>query len=667
VAERRGCAGAGWKVYWRLAEARSKNHVKYAALIAAAALLLVTPAFAQKVTNSAPQPAAATPALPAPRDVAYPGVLTLDIDATDLDRRIFTIRQTIPVTKAGRLTLLYSEWIPGNHAPRGPIYNYSGLRFTAGGKALTWTRDPADVFAFHVDVPSGVESIEVEAQFLSAIETAQGPIMMTPEMLRLNWYIGALYPAGHYARKVNFDVSVKLPPGWDYATALETASVADGVVHFKTASWETVIDSPLFAGKYMRKYDLDPGGRSRVTLNVMGDEAAQADASSEIIQVHRNLVVQADKLFGARHYDHYEFLLSVSERLATSGIEHQRSSDNGVRSGYFTAWTTGFVSKDLLAHEYVHSWNGKYRRPAELWTPNFNVPMRGGLLWVYEGQTQYWGHVLAARAGFVSKQQALDLIANNAATYQTRTGREWRALADTTLDPVIAARRSLPWHNWQRSEDYYSEGQLIWMDVDTLIRERSGGKRSLDDFARAFFGVNDGDWGQLTYSRKDLVAALNKVEPYNWEAFLAQRVDQVAPEAPLDGLERGGYRLVFGDTANAVWRDQESRTRTANLLYSIGLSADSAGKITYIQWDGPAFKAKLNTSLTITGVNGQSYSPERLRAAVAASINQPVDLLIRFQDEFRTVRLDYNGGHRYPRLERIAGKPALIDDILAAR
>lgn len=648
-------------------KARSKIRVKYAALIIVAAALLATPALAQTASNSAPQPVAAAPALPSPRDVGYPGVLTLDIDATDIDRRIFTIRQTIPVAKAGRLTLLYSEWIPGNHAPRGPIYNYSGLRFTAGGKTLPWTRDPANVYAFHVDVPSGVKAIEVEAQFLSAIETAQGPIMMTPEMLRLNWYIGALYPAGHFARKVNFDVSVKLPAGWDYATALETTSVANGVVRFKTASWETVIDSPLFAGKYMRKYDLDPGGRSRVTLNVMGDEAAQVDASAEIIQVHRNLVVQADKLFGARHFDHYDFLVSVSERLATAGIEHQRSSDNGVRSGYFTTWTTGFVSKDLLAHEYVHSWNGKYRRPAELWTPNFNVPMRNSLLWVYEGQTQYWGHVLAARAGFVSKQQALDLIANNAAAYQTRTGREWRPLADTTLDPVIAARRSLPWHNWQRSEDYYSEGQLIWMDVDTLIRERSGGKRSLDDFARAFFGVNDGDWGQLTYTRKDLVAALNKVEPYNWEAFFAQRVDQVAPEAPLDGLERGGYRLVFGDTANAVWRDQESRTRTANLLYSIGLSADSAGKITYIQWDGPAFKAKLNTSLTITGVNGQPYSPERLRAAVAASVNQPVDLLIRFQDEFRTVRLDYSGGHLYPRLERIAGKPSLIDEILAAR
>lgn len=634
----------------------------------AAILLAATPAFGQQAIRSMPQPVASAPSIPAPRDVAYPGTLKLEVDATDLDRRIFGIRQSIPVSAAGPLTLLYSQWIMGNHAPRGPIYNYSGLKMTANGKPLAWTRDPGDVYAFHVNVPQGAKSIEVEAQFLSAIEPAQGPVMMTQEMLRLNWYIAALYPAGYYSRRVNFDVTVKLPQGWDYATALETASSNNGVVMFKTADWETVIDSPLIAGKYMRKFDLDPGGRSRVTLNTMGDEPGQVDPSPEIIQIHRNLVVQADKLYGARHFNHYDFLLSVSDRLATSGIEHQRSSDNGVGSGYFRNWDTGFVSKDLLAHEYNHSWNGKYRRGADLWTPNFNTPMRNSMLWLYEGQTQYYGNVLAARSGFVTKQQALDLIANNAAVYDTRTGRKWRPLIDTTMDPIIAARRSLPWHNWQRSEDYYSEGQLIWMDVDTLIRERSGGKRSLDDFAKAFFGVNDGDWGTLTYTRKDVVATLNKIEPYDWEAFFRKRVDEVATQAPLDGLERGGYKLVYGDTPNAVWRDGEVRSRGANLLYSIGLSVDQNGKITLVQWDGPAWKAGLNTSLTITGVNGQAFSAERLRAAVAGTKNgTPVDLLIRIGETFKTVRLDYRGGHRYPRLERVAGKPAYIDDILAAR
>ncbi|MEY4784429.1 MAG: hypothetical protein RIR41_2364 [Pseudomonadota bacterium] len=633
-------------------------------------MLAVAPVVAQQVgkpIRSEPQPVAAAPALPALRDVAYPGTLTLEVDATDLDRRIFGIRQKVPVAKAGPLTLMYAEWIPGNHAPRGPIYNYAGLKISANGKTIPWRRDPADVFAFHVDVSAGVKALDVEAQFLSPIESAQGPIMMTPEMLRLNWYIGALYPAGHFARKISFDVSVKLPAGWDYATALETASKSGDMVKFKTASWETVIDSPLFAGKYMRKFDLDPGGRSRVTLNAMGDEPGQVNPPAEVIEVHRNLVKQADKLFGARHFDNYDFLLSVSDRLATSGIEHQRSSNNGVNSQYFSGWNSAFVSKDLLAHEYVHSWNGKYRRPADLWTPSFNVPMRAGLLWVYEGQTQYWGHVLAARSGFVTKQQALDLIANNAAVYDTRTGREWRPLVDATMDPVIAARRSLPWQNWQRSEDYYSEGQLIWMDVDTLIREKTQNKTSLDDFAKAFFGVNDGDWGQLTYTRADLVATLNKIMPHDWETFFRKRVDEVAVKAPLDGLERGGYRLVYGDAPNVQWRETEARTRAANLLYSIGLSTDSLGKITLIQWKGPAWEAGLNTSLTITGVNGQTFTTDRLKAAVAASKDKPVELLVKSGEALKTVKLDYNGGHRYPRLERIAGKPAYIDDILAAR
>jgi predicted metalloprotease with PDZ domain len=637
--------------------------------IFAATMIGCTPVVAQPtVVRSSPMAVAPAPALPVAQDVAYPGTLTLEVDATDLERRIFNIRQRIPVAKSGPLTLVYAEWIPGNHAPRGPIYNYAGLKMTANGKPLAWTRDPADVFAFHVDVPPGVKAIDVEAQFLSALESAQGPVMMTPAMLRLNWYIAALYPAGHYARRINFDVSVKLPPGWDHATALETASKTGDTVRFKTDSWETVIDSPLIAGKFMRKFDLDPSGRSRVTLNAMGDEPDQVNPPPEVIAVFRELVVQADKLFGARHFNHYDFLLSVSDALARSGVEHQRSSDNGTSAGYFTTWNSGFVSKDLLAHEYTHSWNGKYRRPADLWTPAFNTPMRNSLLWVYEGQTQYWGHVLAARAGFVTKEQALDLIANNAATYDTRTGRAWRPLVDATLDPVIAARRSLPWHNWQRSEDYYSEGQLIWMDVDTLIREKTGNTKSLDDFAKAFFGVNDGDWGQLTYTRKDLVAGLNRLVPMDWEAFFRKRVDEVAPKAPLDGLERGGYRLVYGDEPNTLWSEQEERTKSASLLYSIGLAADSKGKITLVQWDGPAWQAGLNTSLTIAKVNNREFTTKDLKDAVAATRNgKQVELEVRGPGVKKTVTLDYASGHRYPHLERIAGKPAYIDDILAPK
>jgi predicted metalloprotease with PDZ domain len=641
--------------------------LKYLLACLLAAALAASPIEAQ--TQSEPQPSAPAPAIPTPRDVAYPGILTLSVDATDIQRKIFRIRQSIPVSQAGPMTLLYAEWIPGNHAPRGPIYNYSGLTITANGKPVKWTRDPANVFAFHVDVPAGAKTLDVEAQFLTPIESAQGGTMVTPDMMRLNWYVAALYPAGHFGRRVNFDVSLKLPDDWDYATALETASKNGNTITFKTVNYETLIDSPLIAGRYMKKWDLDPGGRSRVTLNVMADQPDQLDATEAMIETHRTLVKQADKLYGARHYNHYDFLLSLSDTLAGAGIEHSRSSDNGVRSGYFKSWDTASISRDLLAHEYTHSWNGKYRRGADLWTANNNTPMRNSLLWVYEGQTQYWGYVLAARSGFLTKQQALDSFAATAATYDYRKGRDWRPLADTTMDPIIASRRSLPSRSWQRSEDYYSEGLLIWLDADTLIRERSGGKRSLDNFAKSFFGVNDGDWGTLTYTFKDIVAALNKVEPYDWDTFLRSRVDDVRPQAPLDGLARGGYRLVYGEEQTESAKGAEGRSKGADLTYSIGLSVNADGKVSSVQWDGPAFEAGLTTAATIISVNGQAFTADRLKEAVAATKGggPTVDIVAKTGDSVRTISLAYHDGARYPRLERIAGTPDRLGDIFTAR
>jgi predicted metalloprotease with PDZ domain len=315
--------------------------------------------------------------------------MRLDVDATDLDHRIYRIRQTIPVSRAGSMVLLYPRWIPGTHSPDGPLYTYAGLKITAAGKPVKWTRDTADVYAFHVDVPSGAEALNIEAQYLTPVESSQGGAAITREMLRLNWYAAALYPAGHFARQIQVEARLTLPIGWEFGTALEPASTNSGVTAFKTVSFETLLDSPVIAGKYFKKIDLDPGGRSRVTLNVMADEPEFLNVTPKVLEIHRELVKQADKLYGARHFDHYDFLLSLSDRLATSGIEHQRSSSNGVEPKYFTTWDTAFISRDLLAHEYNHSWNGKYRRPADLWTPNFNVPMRDSLLWVYEGQTQY--------------------------------------------------------------------------------------------------------------------------------------------------------------------------------------------------------------------------------------------------------------------------------------
>jgi predicted metalloprotease with PDZ domain len=619
--------------------------------------------------RSAPQPAPMPPAIEAPRDIPYPGVMRLEVDATDLDHRIYRIRQTIPVARPGPMVLLYARWIPGTHSPEGPLHNFAGLKISAGGKSVKWERDTADVFAFHLDVPSGASSLDIEAQFLTPVDSEQGGAAITKEMLRLNWYATALYPAGYFTRQIQVEARLKLPDGWQFGTALDVASTNGSSTTFKPVSFETLVDSPVFAGKHFKKVDLDPGGRSRVTLNIMADEPEYLEISPQVLEIHRELVRQADKLYGARHFDHYDFLLSLSDRLATSGIEHQRSSDNGAVPKYFTTWDTAFIRRNLLAHEYNHSWNGKYRRPADLWIPNFNVPMRDSLLWVYEGQTQYYGEVLTARAGLLTKEEALDSLANTAAAYDIRAGRTWRNLQDTTNDPIIARRRPIPWTTWQRSEDYYSEGQLLWLDVDTLLRQRSDGKRSLDDFARAFFGVNDGDWGQLTYTFNDIVKTLNDVEAYDWTSFLRARLDETSQHAPLDGIHRGGYRLIYTETQSDYAKANEVLRKVADLTFSLGAVVDTTGKITSVLWDGPVFRAGLTSGIQIVAVNSITFDADRLKAAIKATKdNGPaVELLIKQGDVYRTVRIDYHGGLRYPHLERVPGAPALLDEILSRR
>jgi predicted metalloprotease with PDZ domain len=350
------------------------------------------------------------------------------------------------------------------------------------------------------------------------------------------------------------------------------------------------------------------------------------------------------------------------------GLEHHRSSEDGSVPTYFTDWKGTFTGRDLLAHEYTHSWNGKFRRPADLWTPNFNVPMRDSLLWVYEGQTQYWGYVLAARAGLWTKQQALDAIAIVAATYDHRIGRTWRQLEDTTNDPIVASRRPQSWRSWERSEDYYSEGQLIWLDADTLIREHSQGARSLDDFARAFFGIDNGSYVTVTYTFDDVVRALNQVEPYDWATFLHTRLQSHGPGGPLDGITRGGYRLVYTETPSDYFKTVESSRNGTDLTYSLGLAAASDGRLTAVMWDSPAFKASLTPGEQITAVNGTAYRGDRLKDAVTqAKSTGHLDLLVKSGDQFRTVSIPYTGGLRYPHLERVASTPARLDDILAPR
>ena len=634
--------------------------------LALTSFFLASTAMAQP-GSTGPQPLPLPAPIATPQDVAYPGVLKLEVDVRDTRQRIFRVKEIIPA-KPGPLTLLYPSWLPGNHAPRGPIEKLAGLTFKANGQVIPWKRDPVDVFAFHIDVPTGADSVEAEFQYLSATAAPQGSIYMTNEMMNVRWNAVALYPAGHFARQVTIEPTVLLPAGWKYGVALDTASFTDDVVRFKPVDFDTLVDSPMYAGLHFRQFDLDPGGRSQVRLNVVADTAAQLEATPEQIEKHRELVRQADKLFGARHFDRYEFLLSLSDRMSGTGIEHHRSSENGVMGAYFTEWDKNAPRRDLLPHEYTHSWNGKYRRGADLFTANFNVPMRDSLLWVYEGQTQFWGNVLSSRSGLITKDQAFESLAMTAATYDVRVGRSWRALEDTTNDPIINARRPQAWTSWQRSEDYYQEGQLVWLDADTLIRERSGGKRSLDDFAKAFFGMRDGDWTPNLYTFEDVAAALNKVEPYDWLGFLTTRVRNVAPRPPLDGLTRGGWKLVYTDTPTSYWRDVESAGRLTNLTYSLGVALNSDGDITSVLWDGPAFKAGLAVGSRIMSVGGETYSADRLKAAIkAARDGTPIRLSARTGDQFADISIDYRNGLRYPRLERIAGTPDRLSALYAPR
>lgn len=640
--------------------------MKSALLAAAAILAAATPAAAQ--LSEGPQPAPMPPAIPAPRDVAYPGTIRLEVDLTDTARRIWRVKETIPVAQAGPLTLLYPQWLPGKHAPRGAIDKLAGLVIKADGKVVPWVRDTVDVYAFHLTVPAGVREITAEFQFLTPTAPNQGRVMVTPEMLNLQWEAVALYPAGHFTRRVVVEPRIKLPAGWGYGIALDTVSREADSVRFKPVDFETLVDSPMFAGRYFRQIDLDPGAKFPVRLNVVGDTAGELEVSASVVEKHKNLIRQADKLFGSRPFDRYEFLLAISDRLGSIGLEHHRSSENQVEPGYFTEFDKAVTDRNLLPHEYSHSWDGKYRRPAELWTPNYNVPMRGQLLWVYEGQDQYWGYVLGGRSGMFSKDESLEALAATAATFENRIGRRWRQMEDTGQDPVMSARRPQPWVSWQRSEDYYSEGQLIWLDADTLIRERSGGKRSLDDFARAFFGGKDGDRTVRPYTFDDVVAALNAVEPYDWAEFLKVRVKDVAVKPPLDGITRGGWKLVYTETPTGFFKAGETANKQTNLTYSLGVVLNREGEVTNVLWDSPAFEAGLTVSTRILAVDGIAYDAERLKTAItAAKDGRPISLLVKNGDHFQTIAITYKGGLRYPRLERIAGTPDLLSEIYRAK
>jgi predicted metalloprotease with PDZ domain len=636
--------------------------------VALALLLLAGGAAAQPVPipgNSLGEASSKIDTIPAPRDIAYPGTMTLSVDASDVRQGIFRIRQTIPVAQAGDLVLLYPKWLPGAHSPSGRINKIAGLKFSAGGKPLSWKRDALDVFAFHVDVPPGVQAVEVEFQFVGPTADNQGRTLMTPDMASIQFISHSLYPAGYYVRRIPVRATLKVPDGWSVATALKPDARQGSSTTYETVPYDVLLDSPAIAGAHYRQIRLT----DEVVIDAIGDTAEELEAKPEQIATHRKLVEQSLKLFGSRPYDRYHFLLTISKYLGDIGLEHHRSSEDGVDPGYFKDWGDAKPDRNLLPHEFVHSWNGKYRRPKDLWAPDYRTPTEGSLLWVYEGQTQFWGYVLGARSGMLSKEDTLGALAAIAATFENTPGRSWRPLLDTTNDPIIAQRAPQPWRAWQRSEDYYNEGLLIWIDVDRIIREGSKGRRSLDDFARAFFGGRDGDYGERSYTREEVVSTLNSVHPYDWAGYFRRRIDEVAPNAPLEGITQGGYRLTYSDEQTPWLKALDKRRSSSDLTYSGGFVVANDGRISIVLWDGPAFNAGLAVGTEILAVNGRAYSGERLKAAIKAAKGgrEPIRLLVKSGDLFRTAELAWNGGLRYPRLEKSGSGAATLDRLLAAR
>ena len=621
-------------------------------------------AFALLLATSAAHAQAEVPATVA--DADYPGMIALRVDASDIDRRIQRVHERIPV-RSGPLVLWYPKWIPGHHAPTGPINQLAGLIVQGNGARIEWRRDDLDMYAFHIDVPQGVDAIDLEFQYLSPTAKDQGRVAMTPDMLDLQWHRVLLYPAGYATDRIRVEPSLTLPHGWQAASALDIVARDGDALRYAPVSATVLVDSPVYAGRNYRRIALDAEAKQPVFLDAFADDPEQLDISPAMLAAHRALVQQADRVFGPRPFAHYDFLLALSDSFSRIGLEHRQSSENGTPPDYLLG-DAPFGNNTLLSHEYAHAWNGKFRRPSMLWTPNYNMPMRNELLWLYEGQTEYWSIVLAARAGLLTPQQAHETLADLAATQAQRRGHDWRSLQDTMYEGIVEFNDApQAWESWQRAYDFYSEGALLWLDVDTRIRELSKGRRSLDDFARGFFGSAKDAETVSTYGFDDIVAALEAVQPGGWGTWLRERLDGHAPI--LGGIEGGGWKLGYDATSNLAVADAEGADDYDDFRYSLGLKIDKDGAIGEVVWDGPAFKAGLVRDTTVVAVNGEAYDAKRLtRAIVAAkSRSQPIELLLRQGEHYRTARIDYRDGLRAPHLERIEGKPDFLGDILSAR
>jgi len=595
--------------------------------------------------------------------------VTIALDATEAPRKILHAKLTIPA-KAGALTLYYPKWIPGEHEPSGPIANLTGLHFQANGQEITWRRDLLDAWTFHMDVPTGATSVDVALDYLFPAVLESGfssGSSATEKMAVISWNQVLLYPSGWTTDELRFDASMRIPAGWKFASPLPVASQSGAEVHFAQASLTTLVDSPVLTGQYMR---MEPTGENpHHELDLAADSAAALDGPPDFFEHQRNLAAQAQKLFGTYHYPNYHFLYSLSDHVAHFGLEHHASDDSRVDERGIVDPAKRKLFAGLLPHEFVHSWNGKFRRPADLTTPDYQKPMQTDLLWVYEGLTSYLGDLLSARSAIRNPDEARDNLAAIAADLEYRPGRSWRNLQDTA-DAVPAMEDfTSTWQSWRRGLDYYDEDVLNWLWVDVLLRQQTGGAKSMDDFCHAFHGGPSGTAEVKTYTFEDVVNTLNGIAPYDWRKFWTERLTNHGPGAPLTGLENSGWKLIFNEIPSDLTHTLEEDREMVDSRFSLGLNLRADGGIVDTIEGLPAAQAGIGPGMKVLAVNGRKFSRNVYRDALKAakSDTESIELLVENTDYYRTFKIDYHEGEKFPHLERDPSKPDTLSEIYRAK
>lgn len=594
--------------------------------------------------------------------------ITITVDATDAHRNLFHARLVIPVSP-GPTTLFYSEWIPGEHEPSGPINDLAGLKFTAGGKTLTWRRDDVNAYAFHLDVPRGANALEVALDYLGPVSDTgfSSSSNATEELGVVSWNQVLLYPEGATPKDLIYSARLRLPARWKFATALESTGQNGDILEFRPVDLVTLIDSPVIAGAHFRVLTLTPEVSPPHRIDIVADSEEALAVTPSQIAGYNQMVRETGAMFDARHYQHYDFLVSLSDHIAHFGLEHHQSSDNRMRERAYIDGAFVGSGAGLLTHEFVHSWNGKFRRPIGLATRDYQEPMRDDLLWVYEGLTDYLGEVLAGRSGLYTPDEYRQHLAIDAAQMDNNAGRQWRPLIDTAVASPVLLTRDRRWEAWRRSSDYYQESALIWLEADTIMRQRSHGQRSMDDFCHLFFGGANNGPEVKTYTFEDLVNALNQVVAYDWRGFLTDRIYKIQPHAPMGGIENAGWKLVFDEAPGYVFQAIGQVNRRDDARYSIGMRIRTdTGRIEDVVPGFPAFAAGIGPGMLLLAVNGRTYAPDVLHAAITAAKNssQPIQLQVQNGEFVKTCVVNYHGGDRYPALQRDPGKPDMLSDII---